>query len=253
MVAPRTPAFRGRARERKALDDLLGRVHDGESAVLVIRGEAGIGKTALMRYCARQASGCRLVQVDGVESEMELPLAALHQLCTPMLKGLAALPEPQQRALQVAFGSAAGPAPDRFVLGLAVLSLLAENAAARPLVCLVDDAQWLDEASSQVLGFVGRRLQAEPIGLLLAVREAAGEQLFPGLAALTLQGLTDQDAQALLTAAVPGHLDQRVRDRIVAETGGNPLGLLELAHGMAEAELAGGFADPPTANLPGHL
>ena len=184
---------------------------------------------------------------------MELPLAALHQLCTPMLSSLDALPEPQQRALRVAFGLAAEPAPDRFVLGLAVLSLLAENAAARPLVCLVDDAQWLDEASSQVLGFVGRRLLAEPVGLLFAVREAAGERLFPGLPALTLEGLTDEDAQALLTAAVPGHLDKRVRDRIVAETGGNPLGLLELATGMTEAELAGGFAGPRQASLPGQL
>src|SRR5690242_12971321 len=253
MPVPRTPAFRGRARERQALDGLLDRVRGGESAVLVIRGEAGIGKTALMRYCARQASGCQLAQIHGVESEMELPLAALHQLCTPMLSSLDALPEPQQRVLRVAFGLTSEPAPDRFVLGLAVLSLLAENAAARPLICLIDDAQWLDEASSQVLGFVGRRLLAEPVGLLLAVREAAGERLFPGLPALTLKGLTDEDARALLTAAVPGHLDNRVRDRIVAETGGNPLGLLELARGMAEAELAGGFAGPRQASLPGQL
>ena len=224
MAAPRTPAFRGRTPERQALDGLLDRVRGGESAVLVIRGEAGIGKTALMHYCARQASGRQLAQIHGVESEMELPLAALHQLCTPMLSSLDALPEPQQRALRVAFGLAAEPAPDRFVVGLAVLSLLAENAAARPLVCLVDDAQWLDEASSQVLGFVGRRLLAEPVGLLLAVREAAAERLFPGLATLTVGGLTDEDARALLTAAVPGRLDERVRDRIVAETGGNPLG-----------------------------
>jgi len=221
--------------------------------VLVIRGEAGIGKTALMRYCARQASGCRLVQVDGVEFEMELPLAALHQLCGPLLSGLAALPEPQQRALRAAFGLAAEPAPDRFVLGLAVLSLLAENAAERPLVCLIDDAQWLDEASSQVLGFVGRRLLAESVLLLFAVREAAGERMFPGLPALTVEGLADEDARALLTAAIPGRLDGRVRDRIVAETGGNPLGLLELAAGMSEAELAGGFAGPPVASLPGRL
>ena len=253
MAASRTPAFRGRARERQALDGLLDRVRGGDSAVLVIRGEAGTGKTALMRYCARQASSCQLAQIHGLESEMELPLAALHQLCTPMLSSLGALPEPQQRALRVAFGLAAEPAPDRFVLGLAVLGLLAENAAVRPLVCLVDDAQWLDEASSQVLGFVGRRLLAEPVGLLFAVREAAGERLFPGLPALTVEGLTDDDARALLTAAVPGHLDHRVRDRIVAETGGNPLGLLELARGMSEAERAGGFADPLKANLPGHL
>ncbi len=221
--------------------------------MLVIRGEAGIGKTALMRYCARQAAGCRLVQIDGVEFEMEMPLAALYQLCTPMLSCLAALPEPQQRALRVAFGLAPEPAPDRFVLGLAVLSLLAEYAAARPLVCLVDDAQWLDEASSQVLGFVGRRLLAEPVGVLFAVREAADERLFPGLPALTVEGLSDEDARVLLTAAVPGHLDKRVCDRIVAETGGNPLGLLELARGMTEAELAGGFGGPRQARLPGHL
>jgi DNA-binding CsgD family transcriptional regulator len=253
MAAPRTPAFRGRARERQALDGLLGRIRGGESAVLVIRGEAGIGKTALMHYCARQASGCRLAQIAGVESEMELPLAALHQLCAPLLGGLAALPEPQQRALRVAFGLAAGTAADRFMVGLAVLSLLAENAAERPLVCLVDDAQWLDEASSQVLGFVGRRLLAESVLLLFAVRKAASEQVLPDLPALTVEGLTAADARALLTAAIPGHLDERVRDRIVAETGGNPLGLLELAAGMSEAELAGGFAGPPAASLPSPL
>src|SRR6476659_3955874 len=196
MPVPRTPAFRGRARERQALDGLLDRVRGGESAVLVIRGEAGIGKTALMRYCARQASGCRLAQIDGVESEMELPLAALHQLCTPMLSSLDALPKPQQRALRVAFGLAGEPAPDRFVLGLAVLSLLAENAAERPLICLVDDAQWLDEASSQVLGFVGRRLRAESVVLLLAVRATADQQMFPGIPVLTLEGLPDDDAGA---------------------------------------------------------
>jgi tetratricopeptide (TPR) repeat protein len=253
MAVLRTPAFRGRTRERQALDGLLDRVRGGDSAVLVIRGEAGIGKTALMRYCARQAAGCQLAQIDGMESEMELPLAALHQLCMPLLSNLDALPKPQQRALRVAFGLAGEPAPDRFVLGLSVLSLLAESAAVRPLLCLVDDAQWLDEASSQVLGFVGRRLQAEPVGLLLAIREEAGARLFPGLPALDIHGLIDEDAQALLTAAVPGHLDNRVRDRIVAETGGNPLGLLELASGMAEAELAGGFVGPRPASLPGQL
>ena len=221
--------------------------------MLVIRGEAGIGKTALIRYCARQAAGCRLIQFAGVESEMELPFAALHQLCGPMLDGLAALPEPQEHALRVAFGLAAGPAADRFVVGLAALSLLAENAAARPLVCLVDDAQWLDEASCQVLGFVARRLLAESVLLLFGVREAADEQMFPGLPALTVEGVTDEDARALLTAAVPGHLDERVCDRIVAETRGNPLGLLELARGLNQAELAGGFAGPPTASLPGRL
>src|SRR3981081_2810706 len=149
MAVPRTPVFRGRARERQVLDGLLDRVRGGESAVLVIRGEAGIGKTALMRYCARQASGCRLVQIAGVESEMKLPFAVLHQLCRPTLGGLAALQEPQERALRVAFGLATGPPPDRFVVGLAALSLLAENAAARPLVCLVDDDQWLGGGSAR--------------------------------------------------------------------------------------------------------
>jgi DNA-binding CsgD family transcriptional regulator len=252
-MAARTPAFLGRTRERGALDGMLETIRGGESAVLVIRGDAGIGKTALLRYCARQASDCRVAQIAGVESEMELPYAALHQLCGPVLGELVALPEPQERALKVAFGLAAGNAPDRFVVGLAVLSLLAEVAGKRPLVCLVDDAQWLDEASSQVLGFVGRRLLAESVLLLFAVRGTTDEGLFPGLPALTLEGLPDEDARALLTAEIPGHLDEQVRDRIIAETRGNPLGLLELPRGMSQAELAGGFGVPPTTTLSGHL
>ncbi len=253
MAATPAPAFRGRERERQALDRLLTSVHNGESAVLVIRGEAGIGKTALMHYSARQASGCRVARIAGVESEMDLPFAALHQLCAPMIADITALPEPQERALRVVFGLAPGSAPDRFVLGLAVLSLLAETAAKRPLVCLVDDAQWLDEASSQVLGFVGRRLLADAVLLLFAVREPADETLLSGLPALTLEGLTDEDAHALLAAAVPGHLDEHVRDRIVAETGGNPLALLELPRVMSAAELAGGFAVPTSTTLSGHI
>ena len=253
MAVRRMPAFRGRARERQALDHRLDGVRGGESAVLVIRGEPGIGKTALLRYCARQASGCRVVQIAGVEYEMQLPFAAVHQLCGPLLTGVETLPEPQERALRVAFGLATGNTPDRFLVGLAVLSLLAEVATQRPLVCLVDDAQWLDEASSQVLGFVGRRLLAEPVLLLFAVREPAGDAMFPRLPALTVGGLTDEDARALLAAAVPGHLDERVRDRIVAETRGNPLELLELAHSLSEAELAGGFGIPRTPAAPGGL
>jgi DNA-binding CsgD family transcriptional regulator/tetratricopeptide (TPR) repeat protein len=225
---------------------MLDRVREGESAVLVMRGEAGIGKTALLRYCARQASSCRVAQIAGVASELEMPFAALHQLCAPMLADLPALPEPQQQALRVAFGLSTGNPPDLFMVGLAALGLLAEAAAKRPLACLVDDAQWLDEPSRRVLAFVGRRLLAEAILLLLAVREAGDERLFPALPTLPLGGLTDEDAQALLVAAVPGHLDDQVRDRIVAETGGNPLALLELARGLSKAELAGGFgeADP---------
>jgi DNA-binding CsgD family transcriptional regulator len=253
MAAPRVPAFRGRSGERRSLDRLLDSVRGGESAVLVIRGEAGIGKTALLHYCARQAAGCRVVQVVGVESELELPFAALHQLCGPMLPDLAALPEPQQDAVRVAFGLSTGSAPDRFLVGLAVLSLVAEIAGKRPLVCLVDDAQWLDVPSSQVLGFVGRRLQAESVLLLIAVRESAEQRLFPALPTLTLEGLTDTDARAFLTAAVPGHLDEQVRDRLVAETRGNPLALLELVRGMSSPELAGGFAVSPTSLSSGHL
>ncbi|MDQ1646838.1 MAG: hypothetical protein QOJ50_3022, partial [Cryptosporangiaceae bacterium] len=253
MAAVRMPAFRGRSPERRALLDLLDRVRGGESGVLVLRGEAGIGKTALLRYCARQASGCRLVQIAGVASEMELPFAALHQCCAPMLGGVSGLPEPQRRAMRVAFGLAAGGAADRFVVGLAALSLLAEGAVERPLVLMIDDAQWLDEASSQVLGFVGRRLLAESVVLLLVVREVGDQRLFPGLPELTIGGLSDDDARALLIAAVPGQLDGRVRDRIVAETRGNPLGLLESVSQMSEAELAGGFGIPPTVTVAGGL
>ena len=241
--------FGGGARERSVLDSMLNRVREGESAVLVMRGEAGIGKTALMHYCARQASGCRLVQIAGVESELDMPFAALHMLCGPMLGQLDALPEPQQQALHVAFGLAAGTTPDRFVVGLAVLGLLAEVASERPLLCLVDDTQWLDLPTREVLGFVGRRLHAEPVMLLFAVREAADENLLPSLPTLTIEGLADEDARALLTAAVPGHLDEQVRDRIVAETRGNPLALLELPREMSAAELAGGFALPTTTRV----
>jgi DNA-binding CsgD family transcriptional regulator/tetratricopeptide (TPR) repeat protein len=232
---------------------MLDSARDGQSAVLVIRGEAGIGKTALMQYCARQASGCQVAQIAAVESELEMPFAALHQLCSPMLgNNLDALPTPQQQALRVAFGLERGNPSDRFVVGLAVLGLLAEVGAKRPLVCLVDDAQWLDEPSRQVLGFVGRRLLAEAVVLLLAVRETGDEQLFP-LPTTTLEGLTEDDARALLMAAVPGHLDDRVRDRIVAETQGNPLGLIELPRGMSPGDLAGGFAAPRTGTMAGHI
>ena len=243
----------GRERECASLDQMLWTVRGGESASLVIRGEAGIGKTALLQYCARQVADCRLVQIAGVESESELPFAGLYELCAPMLDSLGELPEPQGRAVQVAFGLTSGAAPDPFVLGLAVLSLLAEAATERPLVCLVDDAQWLDDASCQVLGFVARRLRAESVLLLLAVRENAGDRLFPALAALTLEGLRVEDARLLLAASIPGQLDEQVRDRIVAETRGNPLGLLELPRGMSRPELAGGFAGPTSDTVSGRI
>ncbi|HEX4688944.1 MAG TPA: AAA family ATPase [Nocardioides sp.] len=253
MAATGPPAFTGRTRERLELDGALDRVRGGESAVLVIRGEAGVGKTALLRYVADQAAGCRIAQIAGVESELELPFAALHQLCGPMLGDLEALPEPQEQALQVAFGMRSGNAPDRFVVGLGVLSMMAEVAAKRPLVCLVDDAQWLDEATRQVLGVAARRLLAESVMLLLAVRETGEERLFAGLPDLTVAGLPADEAWGLLAAATPRHLDERVRDRLVAETGGNPLALLELVGGMSEAELAGGFAASSAAPVSDHL
>ena len=243
MVARRPPAFRGRARERGVLDKLLDRVHKGESAALVVRGAPGVGKTALLQYCARQASGCRVARIAGVPSELEMPYAALHQLCGPMLGDLGALPEPQQRTLQIAFGIVAGNAPDRFLVGLAVLGLLAESASRRPLVCLVDDAQWLDEPSRQVLGFVGRRLMAESVLLVFVEREAGDGQMLH-MPKLPLEGLPPDDARALLKAAVAGQLDDEVCDRIVAETRGNPLQLLELPREMTTAELSGGFGAP---------
>ena len=221
--------------------------------MLVLRGEAGIGKTSLLRYIAGQASDCRIAQIAGVESELEMPFAALQQLCGPMMHDRVRLPPPQLQALQVAFGIVEGPVPDRFVVGLAVLGLLAEAAAQLPLVCLVDDAQWLDEPSRQVLGFVGRRLQAEAVLLLCAVREPTDPRMLASLPDLTIHGLADDDARALLAAASSGHLDNQVRDRLVAETRGNPLVLLELASGMSKAELLGGFAVPPTATLAGGL
>ena len=252
MAAPTTLTFPGRSRERAELDRALAGVRAGDSAVLVLRGEAGIGKTTLLEYLGEQASGCRVIKVTGAESELELPFAALHQLCAPVLGGLPSLPPPQAQALQVAFGSTAGPAPDRFVVGVAVLSLLAEATAERPLVCLVDDAQWLDEASRQVLGFVGRRLLAESVLLVFAVRTPADQGLLAGMPELALDGLIDEEAAALLAAAIPGHLDPQVRDRIVAETRGNPLALLELAR-RNRAELLGGFALPPAGHVPGQL
>ena len=234
--------LQGRRNERDVLDGQLQRVRAGESSVLVVRGEAGVGKTSLLEYVADRASGCRTLRVAGVESEMELAFAGLHQLCAPMLDRLDGLPGPQQDALRVAFGLQDGAAPNRFVVALAVLSLLAEAAEAEPLVCLVDDTQWLDRASVQALAFVARRLLAERIGMVFTVRDPnddVGE--FSGLPELVVGGLGDDEARGLLAWAMPGRLDEHVRDRIIAETRGNPLALLELPRGLTLAELAGGF------------
>ncbi len=253
MAVTRTIGLLGRTSEREALDRLLEDVRGGKSSVLLIRGEAGIGKTALLRYAARQASGFRGVQIAGIESEMELPFAGLHQLCGPMLDRIGALPAPQRTALSVAFGLSSGDAPDRFLVALAALSLLSDVAEGRPLVCLVDDAQWLDAASAQVLGFVARRLLAESVAMVFAVREPSQGRELAGLPELTLEGLSADDALALLKSVIPGRLDERVRDRIVAETRGNPLALLELSGGMTAAQLAGGFAVPDAGNLSGQI
>jgi DNA-binding CsgD family transcriptional regulator len=253
MAVARGPGFIGRTSERELLDRLLGNVRGGQSAVLVIRGEAGIGKTALLRYAARQAAGLRVAQITGVQAEMELPFAGVHQLCAPMFPRLDELPGPQRDALCVALGLASGEAPDRFLIGLAVLSLLSAVAEERPLLCLVEDAQWLDAASDQVLGFVARRLLAESVAIVVAIREPDTRGDFDGLPELALGGLDESDARTLLARAVPGRLDDRVRDRIVAETRGNPLALLELPASMSAAELAGGFELPGARDLPGHI
>ena len=238
------PGLRGRRTERAALDRLLAEARAGQGRVLVLRGEAGAGKTALLDYLHEQASGFRVARAAGVESEMELAFAGLHQLCTPFLGKLAGLPGPQRDALGTVFGLSTGKAPDRLLVGLAVLGLLSEVAEERPLVCLVDDAQWLDQASAQALAFVARRLLAEPVALVFALREPGGEQQLEGLPLLKVGGLSGDDARALLESVTPGRLDERVRDRVVAETRGNPLALLELPRGLSAAELAGGFGLP---------
>ena len=240
-----------RAAERDTLDRFVAAIRAGQSQALVVSGEAGVGKTALLDYLAANASGCRLVRIAGVQSEMELPFAALHQLCAPMLDGLQRLPPPQRDAVRTAFGVSSGPAPDRFLVGLGVLSLLSEVAEEQPLVCLVDDEQWLDRASAQVLGFVARRLVAESVGMVFAVRIPSSE--LAGLAELRIEGLQEADAQALLDSALTGPLDTRVRDQILAETHGNPLALLELPRGLTPQLLAGGFGLPGAVELSGGI
>ena len=232
----------GRRSECDVLDRLVAAVRAGESRALVVHGEPGVGKTALLEYLAAQAPGCRVARAGGVQSEMELAFAVLHQLCAPMLDRLERLPAPQRDALRTAFGLSAGPAPDRFLIGLAVLGLLSEMAGDRPLVCIVDDEQWLDSASAQVLAFVARRLGAESLGLVFGARVPTGD--LAGLPELVIGGLRENDARALLDSALTGPLDARVRDQIIAEAHGNPLALLELPRGLTAAELAGGFGLP---------
>ena len=245
--------LRGRTRQRAAIDGLLVDVRAGRSRALVLRGEPGIGKTALLGYAADAASDFQVARAWGVESEMELPFAAVHQLCAPMLSRLDRLPGPQRDALGVSFGLRSGSAPDRFLVALAVLGLLSEAAADRPLLCLIDDAQWLDQASAQALAFVARRLDAESVAMIFGTRDPGAGGDLTGVAALALEGLSDADARALLASVIPGRLDERVRDRIVAESGGNPLALLELLRGGTAAELAGGFGVAGPLPLAGRI
>jgi len=240
----RAPVFRDRYEERAALDLLVGEVRAGQSRSLVLRGEAGVGKTALIDDLVGRTSDCRVVRASGAESEMELAFAGLHQLCAPMLDRLDRLPGPQRDALATAFGLSAGAPPDRFMVGLAVLSLLSDVSVEDPLLCIVDDAQWMDRVSKQTLAFVARRLLAERVAILFTVRDSTDDVELAGLPELQLAGLRQSDARALLESAVGGRLDERVRDRIVAETRGNPLALLELPRGFTTAHLAGGFALP---------
>jgi DNA-binding CsgD family transcriptional regulator len=242
-----------RHRERVLLDQLVQAVRSGESRALVIRGEPGVGKTVLLNYVSGQAAqaGCRVARAAGVQTEMQLAFAGLHQLCAPMLDHAGNLPVPQREALRTAFGISAGPPPDRFLVGLALLSLLSEVATEQPLVCIVDDHQWLDHASAQALGFAARRLAAEPVGMVFAAPDPGGE--LTGLPELEVGGLQDAEARALLESALAGPLDARVLDQVVAEAQGNPLALLELPKGLTPTELAGGFALPRTVPLPARI
>src|SRR6202522_3740424 len=240
-----------RRTECGVLDQIVNAVRAGGSRVLVVRGEPGVGKSALLDYLAGRAAGCWVVRTAGVGSEMELACAGLHQLLAPTLDRIDRLPGPQREALRTAFGLSAGPVPDRFLVGLAVLGLVSEVAGERPLICVVDDEQWLDRASVQALGFAARRLAAEPVGLVFAARMPGAE--LAGLPELAVEGLGEEDARTLLESALTGPVDARVRDLIVAETRGNPLALLELPRGLKPAELAGGFGLPATGPLPGRI
>jgi DNA-binding CsgD family transcriptional regulator/tetratricopeptide (TPR) repeat protein len=245
--------LRGRADECALLDQLAAGVREGSSGVLVVRGEAGIGKTALLEYLVGVAGDCRVTRTVGVESEVELAYAGLHQFCGAMMGSLSRLPGPQAEALEVAFGLRRGEAPDRFLVGLAVLGLLSEAAEEQPQLFLVDDVQWLDEVSAQTLAFVGRRLLAERVALVFAVRDRGDGGALAGLAELIVPGLAEADARALLETVVPGPVDERVRDRIVAETRGNPLALIELPRGLTPEQLAGGFGLPVSMPLASNI
>ena len=239
----------GRRDECGMLDRLVTGLRAGHGQVLVLRGEAGVGKTALLNHVLKRAGGCQIMRAAGARSEMELAFAALHQLCAPFLDRLECLPGPQRDALDVAFGVRDGDGPDRFLVSLGFLSLLSEVAGERPLICVVDDAQWLDGASAQALAFVARHPIAGPIGVLMAARPSGIEHELAGLAELVVGGLTDRNARVLLSSVMTGRLDERVCDQIVAGARGNPGVLLEVAAGMSPEKLAGGFGLPGAVQL----
>jgi ATP/maltotriose-dependent transcriptional regulator MalT len=243
----------GRRGECEELDGLLADVSGGSGRALVLRGEAGVGKSALLAYVAERTSGWHVTTVSGVESDMEVAYGGLQQACLPLLKHLNKLPTPQRNALATVFGLSAGPPPDRFLVGLATLTLIAEAAEDQPLVCFIDDAQWLDRASAQVFEIVGRRLLAERVGLLCAARTGAGDEVLRGLPAVHVRGLGDAAARSLLLAHVDGPLDAAVVDSIVTESHGNPLALLELPRTWKPAELAGGFGSVNTRPVGGKI
>jgi DNA-binding CsgD family transcriptional regulator len=237
----------GRDRERAVLDRLLEGVRDGRGGVLVVHGEAGVGKTALLEYATEAGGAFRIARTSGVEAEMELAFAGVQQLCFPVFALMERLPPPQHEALAVAFGLTSGPAPNPFLVGLAVLGLLAEAAEEQPLVCAVDDAQWLDSASARILAFVARRLQAERIALVFATRELGGA--LAELPELRVAPLGRRAARALLDSVLPAPVDEGVLEQILAETRGNPLALLELPRGLSPTQLAGGFGLPQAAPM----
>ena len=244
-----TPAVQllGRQRERDALDRLLEAARTAHGGVLAVYGEPGVGKTALLEYAIEAGADFRVARAAGVEGEMELAFAALQQLCSPSLDVIENLPDPQRDALEVALGLSAGRPPNPFLVGLAVLNLLSEAAEEQPLLCVVDDAHWLDRASARSLAFVARRLLAEKIAILFAARGSI--DALAGFAELQLEPLGRRDARALLDSVLPARLDERVLERIVVETHGNPLALLELPRGLTPAQLAGGFGLPSALPL----
>ncbi|MEV6414001.1 AAA family ATPase [Kribbella sp. NPDC051718] len=247
------PRLLGRQSECAVLDQLVADVLAGGSRVLVLRGDAGVGKTALLAYLSGRVAGWRVATVTGVESEMEVAYSGLHQLCAPLLDHLERLPEPQRDALATVFGLSAGPVPDRLMVGLATLSLVAEAAEKHPLICIVEDSQWLDRSSVQVFGFVARRLLAERVAFVCAARTGVEDDVFDGLRSLQITGLEDADARTLLLGTMHGPLDVAVSDQIIVESHGNPLALLELPRTWTPADLAGGFGLPDSHAVAGKI